>query len=155
MCGFRRGVLACFDDFDYAMFVRIEKGSSTPISRQIAEQVASFCASGTLGVGQRLPSVRELARQLGVNQNTVLRVYERLVREGLLNMRHGNGTFVADQRHDQAAETHRKRLLEEMRQLVRQCLALGMNSDAIHVLVRVAIEQSTSSQPASSSEPLT
>ena len=42
-----------------------------------------------------MPSVRELARDLGVNQNTILRVYERLCGEGLLEMRQGQGTFVA------------------------------------------------------------
>ena len=64
------------------MFLRIEKGSAVPISRQIAEQIATLCASGTLRPGERLPSVRELARELAVNQNTILRVYERLVRRG-------------------------------------------------------------------------
>ncbi len=77
------------------MFLRIEKGSAVPISRQIAEQIASLCASGSLQPGERLPSVRELARELAVNQNTILRVYERLCGEGLLEMRHGQGTFVA------------------------------------------------------------
>jgi GntR family transcriptional regulator len=65
------------------MFLRIEKGSAVPISRQIAEQIATLCASGSLQPGDRLPSVRELARELAVNQNTILRVYERLVGEGL------------------------------------------------------------------------
>ena len=66
-----------------------------PISRQIADQIAALCVSGGLRPGERLPSVRELARELAVNQNTVLRVYERLCGEGLLEMRHGQGTFVA------------------------------------------------------------
>ena len=77
------------------MFLRIEKGSAVPISRQIADQIATLCASGGVQPGERLPSVRELARELAVNQNTVLRVYERLCGEGLLEMRHGQGTFVA------------------------------------------------------------
>jgi GntR family transcriptional regulator len=57
------------------MFLRIERGSAAPISRQIAQQIASLCASGSLDAGERLPSVRELARDLAVNQNTILRVY--------------------------------------------------------------------------------
>ena len=77
------------------MFLRIEKGSAVPISRQIADQIASHCASGSVRPGDRLPSVRELARELAVNQNTILRVYERLCGEGLLEMRHGQGTFIA------------------------------------------------------------
>src|SRR6266404_2614665 len=76
------------------MFIRIEKGSSIPISRQIAEQVRAQCLSGALPAGEQLPSVRELAQQLAVNVNTVVRVYERLAADQLIEMRHGEGTFV-------------------------------------------------------------
>lgn len=76
------------------MYLRIEKGSSTPISRQIAEQIRTQCLTGQLEPGQCLPSVRQLAKELVVNVNTVVRVYERLAAEGLLEMRHGEGTFV-------------------------------------------------------------
>jgi GntR family transcriptional regulator len=135
------------------MFLRIEKGSSTPISRQIAEQISSLCASGSLKTGTRLPSVRGLARQLGVNPNTVLRVYERLAGDGLVEMRQGQGTFVADQVRGQAARTHRARLLDEMRQLARQGLALGMDADQIHQLLHEAVEQLDTPRHASSHEP--
>src|SRR5215510_10856872 len=101
------------------MFLRIEKGSAVPISRQIADQIASLCASGTLSPGERLPSVRELARELAVNQNTVLRVYERLCGEGLLEMRHGQGTFVATPAANHDLTAHRRRLVDELRQIAR------------------------------------
>ena len=67
-----------------------------PITRQIAAQIRAQCASRALKPGDRLPSVRALAAELAVNQNTILRVYERLTAEGLLERRHGDGTFVAD-----------------------------------------------------------
>src|SRR5438105_2985080 len=76
------------------MFIRIERGSSVPITRQVAEQIRAQCLSGTLPPGERLPSVRELARELAVNVNTVFRVYERLAADQLIEMRHGDGTFV-------------------------------------------------------------
>lgn len=123
------------------MLLRIEKGSSVPISRQIAEQVASLCAAGKLKPGDRLPSVRELARELAVNQNTVLRVYERLTGEGLLERRHGQGTFVAPTAGRRAAESHRVRLVEELRQLGRQALGLGLAPTEVHELLAEALEQ--------------
>ena len=76
------------------MYIRIERGVSAPISRQIAEQIRAQCLAGLLKAGQCLPSVRQLARELVVNVNTVVRVYERLAAEGLIEMRHGEGTFV-------------------------------------------------------------
>jgi len=107
------------------MLLRIEKGSAVPISRQIGEQIATLCASGSLRPGERLPSVRELARELAVNQNTILRVYERLVGEGLLEMRHGQGTFVAAKALRGQLAVHRERLVDELRQIARQAAGLG------------------------------
>jgi GntR family transcriptional regulator len=123
------------------MLIRIEKGSAVPISSQIAEQIATLCASGKLASGDRLPSVRELARELAVNQNTVLRVYERLVRDGILEMRHGQGTFVADDNGGITRAAHRKRLIEELRQVARQGVALGLDADDLHELLTAALEQ--------------
>jgi GntR family transcriptional regulator len=120
------------------MFLRIEKGSAVPISRQIADQIASLCASGILRPGERLPSVRELARELAVNQNTVLRVYERLSGEGLLDMRHGQGTFVAAPARAGQLSAHRNRLVDELRQVARQAIGLGLSTDEIHELLAEA-----------------
>lgn len=123
------------------MLLRIEKGSAVPVSRQIIGQIAMLCASGKLKAGERLPSVRELARELAVNQNTVLRVYERLVADGLLEMRHGQGTFVADGAKSSSLASHRKQLLEELRQLAQQGLSLGLSGDQIHELLAKALQQ--------------
>ena len=123
------------------MFLRIEKGSAVPISRQIAQQVAALCAAGRLKPGDRLPSVRELARDLAVNQNTILRVYERLCRDGMLEMRQGQGTFVATKAKANASPGQRARLIEELRQLARQALSLGLSADQFHELVSVALDE--------------
>jgi len=123
------------------MLLRIEKGSAVPISRQIIGQIAMLCASGKLKASERLPSVRELARELAVNQNTILRVYERLVSDGLLEMRHGQGTFVAQGAKSSSLVTHRKQLVEELRQLARQGISLGLSSGEIHALLEKELEQ--------------
>ena len=122
------------------MFLRIEKGSAVPISRQIAEQIATLCASGSLRPGERLPSVRELARELAVNQNTILRVYERLLGEGLLEMRHGQGTFVAARAKRGQLAVHRERLVDELRQIGRQAVGLGLTADDLHELLSEALD---------------
>ncbi len=121
------------------MFLRVEKGSAVPISRQIAQQISALCAAGSLSQGDRLPSVRELARELAVNQNTILRVYERLCGDGLLEMRQGQGTFVAATAKSNAKPGQRARLIEELRQLARQGMSLGLSSEQFHELVAIAL----------------
>jgi GntR family transcriptional regulator len=136
------------------MFLRIEKGSAVPISRQMVNQIATLCAAGRVAAGDRLPSVRELARELAVNQNTILRVYERLTAQGLLEMRHGQGTFVAERNGTaesaELAAGHRQRIAQELRQVVGQALALGLTADEIHLLLSSAIEDVSTSISASS-----
>lgn len=132
------------------MFLRVEKGSAVPISRQIADQIASLCASGGLRPGERLPSVRELARELAVNQNTVLRVYERLCGEGLLEMRHGQGTFVADGVTKGLRSMHRARLFHELRQIACQAAGLGLSVDELHELLSEAAADVPFPHPTSS-----
>ena len=123
------------------MLLRIEKGSAVPISKQIGAQIAMLCASGKLKAGEQLPSVRELARELAANQNTILRVYERLVNLGLLEMRHGQGTFVASDATSKSLTVHRNQLLEELRQVSHQALSLGLTTDQIHELLAEALQQ--------------
>ena len=96
---------------------------------------------GSAEAGERLPSVRELARELAVNQNTILRVYERLVRDKLLEMRHGQGTFIAANANATGLAAHRGRLVEELRQWARQGLALGLEPEQLHELMNEALRQ--------------
>jgi GntR family transcriptional regulator len=116
------------------MFIRIESSSGMPITRQITDQIRSHCASGTLAAGDRLPSVRQLAKELLVNQNTILRVYERLTAEGLLERRHGDGTYVAQSLPRGRAKAQRDLLAQEVDRLAHRVLDLGIEPDEIHEL---------------------
>lgn len=82
------------------MFIRIEPSSSIPIYRQISDQIRYQIVAGILKKGDRIPSVRELALQLAVNQNTILKVYNELCREQILKIERGEGTFVFAQPQD-------------------------------------------------------
>jgi len=66
------------------------------LSGQIYRQLRSGIVEGRLVGGERLPSTRDLATQLGVSRKTTLDVFERLTSEGYLRSRPGDGTFVAD-----------------------------------------------------------
>ncbi|HEX4052946.1 MAG TPA: GntR family transcriptional regulator [Tepidisphaeraceae bacterium] len=117
------------------MFIRIETSSGMPITRQIADQIRSHSASGALAPGDRLPSVRQLAKELAVNQNTILRVYERLTAEGLLERRHGDGTYVADSLPRGRAKAQRELLIQELDRLANRAADLGVTSEALRELI--------------------
>jgi GntR family transcriptional regulator len=117
------------------MSFHIETSSGMPISRQIADQIRARCASGELVPGDRLPSVRELARELAVNQNTILRVYERLTNEGFLIRRHGDGTYVADRLPAGRLRSQRDALREEIIRLVRHARMLDIDATELHTLL--------------------
>ena len=123
------------------MLIRIEASSGVPITRQIVDQVRARCASGVLKAGDRLPSVRELAREIAVNQNTILRAYERLTAEGVLEMRHGEGTFVADFRAARQLKREKAALEEEVERWVRKGTVLGISGEEMHGMVDAALEQ--------------
>jgi len=124
------------------MYLRIERGSSTPISRQIAEQIRAQCLSGVLKAGHCLPSVRQLAKQLVVNVNTVVRVYERLAAEGLVEMRHGEGTFVLPPpvAKEVKAELRlqRDQFAREYQAVVRHGLLLGLTVPELRRMLAAA-----------------
>lgn len=124
------------------MYIRIERGSSAPISKQIAEQIRSQCLSGVLKPKQCLPSVRQLARELAVNVNTIVRVYERLASEGLLETRHGEGTFVLPPskgaHSTKELEQQRSQLQCELEAVVRRGLLLGLTTGQLRSMLTKA-----------------
>lgn len=82
----------------------IEKGSAVPIYAQLSEQIRLLIRRGVLKPGDSMPTVRTLAVELGINANTVARVYRDLQREGLLRLERGVGTFVAESQSGGAVE---------------------------------------------------
>src|SRR4029078_9016394 len=88
----------------------IESASRVPIYRQLVGQIREAVARGRLKADERLPSVRELSRQLVINPNTVARVYTEWEREGVLNTRPGLGVFVAQPKSDLTKRARKDRL---------------------------------------------
>src|ERR1043166_2166346 len=70
--------------------------SGVPVYRQIIDQVRSGVASGSLSAGDQLPTVRQLAVDLAINPNTVLRAYRELALGGILETQQGTGTFITE-----------------------------------------------------------
>jgi GntR family transcriptional regulator len=75
--------------------LRVDPKDSVPIWRQIEEGMRRLVACGSLRPTGPVPSVRDLARDLGVNPMTVSKAYQRLTEQGVFEVRRGEGTFVA------------------------------------------------------------
>ena len=76
------------------MLISADPSDDQPIYRQIVDQLRQLLAAGTLQPGDPLPSVRQLAADLGVNLNTVAIAYRELAGEGLVEIKHGRGARV-------------------------------------------------------------
>ena len=103
----------------------VDTAASTPIWRQIEDGVRRLLASGRLPVGNAVPSVRELARALRINPATVSKAYRRLTDAGLLTVRRGEGTFVAELPAGDRREARRRLLGEGAAAYMRVARSVG------------------------------
>jgi GntR family transcriptional regulator len=106
------------------MFV-INPADPAPIWRQIEEGMRRLIALGALKPGAPVPSMRDLARDLRVNPNTVARAYQRLTEGGVLAVRRGEGTFVADQPTQPRKSERDERLRHAALRYVSAAVAAG------------------------------
>ena len=95
------------------MEISIDQKSGVPLYRQIIESVKFAIARGALSPGDQLPTVRQLAVDLEVNPNTVIRAYREMVIEGVLDPQQGSGTFVTSHRPEVDA-LERGRMLDQI-----------------------------------------
>jgi GntR family transcriptional regulator len=96
---------------------RLDLYSGVPIYRQIIDQVTGAIASGALASGDQLPTVRQLAVDLEINPNTVIRAYRELEIRGVLRSQQGTGTFISSQeprRNDAQRQKRLKQLIEDL-----------------------------------------
>jgi GntR family transcriptional regulator len=116
------------------MIISIDPELRRPIYVQIMDEVRRGRVLGMLTPGAALPSVRQLAAELGVNPNTVKQAYHELEREGLVETRRGQGTFMSDAAVDGA---DRKRLLLEVaRRAVLDAQRHGAAADELIEAIR-------------------
>ncbi|MGE5321492.1 MAG: GntR family transcriptional regulator [Actinomycetota bacterium] len=99
--------------------IRLDDHSGVPVYRQIIDQVRGGVASGTLQAGDQLPTVRQLAVDLAINPNTVVRAYRELELGGLLESNQGTGTFIRTQEITGGKQERARQLA----QIVGDCLA--------------------------------
>ena len=121
---------------------RLDQHSGVPVYRQIIDQVQAGIAAGSLLPGDQLPTVRQVAVDLAINPNTVLRAYREMEIRGVLETQQGTGTFISQQKikHD---EVERER---QLNQLVGEFVArAGAGGFTLQELVEALRERSSDS----------
>ncbi len=96
-----------------AFAFRFDPHSGVPVFRQIIDQVQAGIAAGSLQCGDQLPTVRQVAVDLAINPNTVLRAYREMEIRGIVDTQQGTGTFIASRKIEQS-KAERDRTLAQL-----------------------------------------
>ncbi|HZQ96704.1 MAG TPA: GntR family transcriptional regulator [Candidatus Sulfotelmatobacter sp.] len=99
--------------------------SGVPVYRQLIDQVRGGIASGSLSAGDQLPTVRQLAVDLAINPNTVMRAYRELELGGLLETHQGTGTFIANRKMEKKAAERDRQLTQMAGEVAARAGAAG------------------------------
>jgi DNA-binding transcriptional regulator YhcF (GntR family) len=111
------------------MMLRIDPGDPTPVYEQIRSQVLTMITAGTLGPGDRLPTIRQLASDLGLAKGTVSKAYETLLHDGVIESRGRHGTVVASRPRRWGSAEKGARLADAAGQLALTASQLGASPD--------------------------
>jgi len=109
----------------------LDLNSGMPVYRQIMDQVRGAIASGALTPGDQLPTVRQLAVDLEINPNTVVRAYRELELGGLLETHQGTGTFISAQKMKRADAERERQLTQIVADCVARAGAAGFTLDEL------------------------
>jgi GntR family transcriptional regulator len=112
------------------VLLRVDPTSPIPLFEQLAAAIRSDAARGTIRAGERLPAARGVAESLDINVHTVLRAYQVLRDEGLVDLRRGRGAVITSRASDYADLAH------HIPQLVAEAKRLGLSSIALAALIR-------------------
>lgn len=104
---------------------RLDMHSGVPVYRQIIDQIRGGLAAGQLFPGGQLPTVRQLAVDLAINPNTVLRAYRELEFGGLLETQQGTGTFLTHKKVEQDEAERARQLAQLVGEIVSRAGAAG------------------------------
>ncbi|MBC8164797.1 MAG: GntR family transcriptional regulator [Bryobacteraceae bacterium] len=104
---------------------QLDLKSGLPVYRQLMDQVLVGMAAGGLNPGDQLPTVRQLAVDLSINPNTVVRAYKELEIRGFLTTQQGTGTFITMQKVQKDEARHHERLTRMVSEFVARVSAEG------------------------------
>ena len=120
---------------------RLDLNTGVPVYRQIVDQVRGAIAAGSLTPGDQLPTVRQLAVDLEINPNTVVRAYRELEYDGLLETHQGTGTFISDQKIVRPGNERQRQLEQIVSDTISRAGAAGFTVQDLQDQLRLAAEE--------------
>jgi len=120
---------------------RRDMGSGIPAYRQIIDQVLGGIASGALRPGDQLPTVRQLAVDLEINPNTVVRAYRELEIRGVLSTQQGIGTFITREQIRPDEAERQRQLSQFVSEFMARAGASGFAAAEVVERIRDFVDQ--------------
>ena len=119
------------------MKIFINENSPRPIYEQIVQAVKNSIVNRELQAGDMLPSIRSLARDLGISVITTKRAYEELEKQGLIYSEQGKGFFVNKVNQNLLLESRLKEYEKRLRDIIREAKGLGLSSEEVSDMVQM------------------
>jgi len=123
------------------MQVRIDNASDRPVYQQIIDQVKRDIALGRLAKDEKLPTVRQLAKQIAINPNTIAKAYRQLEQEGIIVTKPGAGAFVASLDSNLSRSVRKKLISEELERVAVEAYHMQIDRQTLSELFNSAIEK--------------
>jgi GntR family transcriptional regulator len=130
-----------------AFRLKLDLHSGVPVYRQIIDQVRGAVAAGTLVAGDQLPTVRQLAVDLAINPNTVMRAYRELELGGALETHQGTGTFITEKKFNGNDAERERQLVQLTGECAARAGAAGFTVEELLDRLRELVPQSTQTRP--------
>jgi|ERR1700683_3364287 DNA-binding transcriptional regulator YhcF (GntR family) len=115
--------------------LKLDLRSGVPVYRQIIDQVLGGISAGSLKPGDQLPTVRQLAVDLAINPNTVVRAYRELEIREVLATQQGTGTFITDKQPEKNELEHQRRVAQLVAELLAKAGAEGITMQELLVYI--------------------
>jgi GntR family transcriptional regulator len=130
-----------------AFAFRLDAHSGVPVYRQLIDQVQGAIANSVLSPGDQLPTVRQVAVDLAINPNTVLRAYREMEIRGTLDTQQGTGTFIADKQAEASPAERNRQVSQLVGEFVSRAGAAGLTvTDLIKQLQQLSQQGQNRSQ---------
>lgn len=123
------------------MQFRIDNASDRPVYQQIIDQVKRDIALGRLAKDEKLPTVRQLAKQLALNPNTIAKAYRQLEQEGIIATKPGAGAFVANLDSNLSRSVRKKIVSEELERIAVEAYHMQIDRQTLLEVFNSAVEK--------------